>query len=103
MIANVDDSASVAPFTVGDLELLFVPNSVEGARPTLLVIAQQGHERLYTKLTSTEARQLATNLRIAANEADSLVTGARGSLDMSKERRRKPLNQAIKSAVFHSS
>lgn len=103
MITNPDTTKALTPFAMGGLEVLFVPNQLNGAQPTVLVVAQQGNERLYTQLTSTEARQLATNLRVAANEADSLGNSPSRPPAPSKLRHGHTLRYTSQSSAFYSS
>lgn len=63
--------AGLSPFSLGETEVLLVPNQVGGAEPSVLFVAQHQLFRIAKRLTPAQIRRLAAYLLVAAEEADA--------------------------------
>ena len=71
---NHDKLRALTPFTIGEAEILLVPNKLNGAEPTVLLIARHQASTISNQLTLAEMRQLAGYLNVVADEAEALAS-----------------------------
>lgn len=76
---------ALSPFTVGETQILLVPNELNGSEPSVLVVARYRGRTISSQLPPADMRQFAEYLQAAADEAEAL-TSPRTARDSTSER-----------------
>lgn len=64
---------AMSPFTVGETEILLIPNQINGSAPSVLVMARYRGRTISSHLSPGDMRRFGAYLQTVADEAEALT------------------------------